>query len=52
MFRDSLDNPIRRDNIHQSKKVNKIELRSLRNKILCTSESPTNKSSKRGDVSP
>ena len=55
LFRDSLDDPIRRENINQGKKINRIELRSLRHKIICTSESPDsprNKLSNRGDASP
>ena len=54
MFRDSLDDPIRKENINQGKKINRIELRSLRHKIICTSESPDiprNKLSNRGNDS-
>ena len=55
MFRESLDDPIRKENIHQGKKINRIELRSLRHNIICTSESPDsprNKLTNRGDASP
>ena len=52
MFQDSLEDPIRPDNINHSKKIGRIELRTLRHKVLCTSESPRNKFSKQGDASP